>query len=454
MLSNRHAYLPFFRTRRYGFTLFKSLSNMVGDASLMGIRFDIIPGAQNQEVSFDEDGTSRVSLNFVEEPLGLPGSKGFGWPQLEFGQKIGPALRYEIKRKLGWGMNSSTWLAYDAHTNDYVAVKVLKGHSTQLSRDKRIWENQALRRVAADSHCLRLLNEFTHPGKASSGDHLCFVTPVYGGDVKSLWAEHQHFPLPLAKRMLLHTLRGIASAHGREVIHTDLKHDNVFYTTPLSRHDIDALLLSDPSRRNPPEASLDGLVSSAVTQPLPVPSLDDAVKCDYLLADFGSAQLFDKPKEDEVTSLPLRAPEVLLLGRWDEKVDIWAFGCLIFEFVVGRSLFRHEGHKDPKTDITLDETAYHLYQMNCFTGEVDFPPEVLQYSRLASKYFNADCTFNHSLPLHYYPIIVQIHRSKKLESYEIVKSTADIIHRCLVLSPDERPTAAELLNDPWFLGVE
>ncbi|KAJ3884466.1 kinase-like protein [Lentinula edodes] len=423
----------------------------------VGIMIDPIPGVQNQEFYVDKDGTSRVNLSFVEEPLGLPGSKGYGWPQLEFGERIGPDLRYEIKRKLGWGMSSSTWLAYDTSMNDYVAIKALTGFSTELRRRGRVWESEALQRVAgSNNHCLHLLNEFTHTGKGSSGDHSCLVTPVYGGDVKILWTHHKelrNFPLPLAKRMLLHTLRGIAHAHSKGVIHTDLKHDNIFFTSLLSRQDIDANVVSDPPRRNPPEASLDGAVCSAVTQPLPVPSLDDAMKCEYLIADFGSAQLFDKPKELEVTSAPLRAPEVLLLGSWNEKVDIWTFGCLIFEFIVGRSLFRHEAFTNPVLNVTLDDIAYHLYQMACFIGEVEFPPEVLQYSRLASTYFNTDCTFKHSLPLQWFSIKGQINNTEKF-SPEDVKSTTEIVERCLELDPADRPTAAELLNDPWFVGVE
>lgn len=44
--------------------------------------------------------------------------------------------------------------------------------------------------------------------------------------------------------------------------------------------------------------------------------------------------------------------------------------------------------------------------------------------------------------------------SGKLARWEDVKSTAEIVLRCLELNPNDRPTAAELLNDPWFLDVD
>lgn len=53
------------------------------------------------------------TYNFVEEPLGLPASSGYGYPEIEFGQKIGPENRYEIARKLEWNYSGSTWLARD-----------------------------------------------------------------------------------------------------------------------------------------------------------------------------------------------------------------------------------------------------------------------------------------------------------------------------------------------------
>ncbi len=69
--------------------------------------------AANERISVGPDGVVHRTLTFVEEPLGMSAEEGYGWPQLEFNQVIGPENRYVICRKLGWGMSSSTWLARD-----------------------------------------------------------------------------------------------------------------------------------------------------------------------------------------------------------------------------------------------------------------------------------------------------------------------------------------------------
>lgn len=52
-------------------------------------------------------------LKFIEEPLGVTAENGYGFPRFEFGESIGPDLRFKLLRKLGFGRNSSTWLALD-----------------------------------------------------------------------------------------------------------------------------------------------------------------------------------------------------------------------------------------------------------------------------------------------------------------------------------------------------
>jgi len=63
-------------------------------------------------LSVDADGNVQVD-QFVEEPLGLGAKQGHGYLRVEFGDAIGPDKRYKVIRKLGWGGNSSVWMAFD-----------------------------------------------------------------------------------------------------------------------------------------------------------------------------------------------------------------------------------------------------------------------------------------------------------------------------------------------------
>ena len=107
---------------------------------------------------------------------------------------------------------------------------------------------------------------------------------------------------------------------------------------------------------------------------------------------------------NEITPNPLRAPEIILQGPWDNKVDIWAFGCLvrrripvlyfypltvsnlqIFEFTTGRALFECR----PFLEYGLDPSTAHLWQMLCFTREL-MTREQANSSKLGAQYFDLD----------------------------------------------------------------
>ncbi|KXN93003.1 Dual specificity protein kinase CLK3 [Leucoagaricus sp. SymC.cos] len=97
----------------------------------------------------------------------------------------------------------------------------------------------------------------------------------------------------------------------------------------MSADDIEAWMTKEPLRQHAPEASYDGVVQAAVSQPLPMISEDKAMRATYLLADFGCVQLSGLHANRTITSLSLRPPEVFLEAEWDKPVDIWTFGCLV-----------------------------------------------------------------------------------------------------------------------------
>lgn len=191
-------------------------------------------------------------------------------------------------------------------------------------------------------------------------------------------------------------------------------------------------------------------MQTAVSQPLPFPSsLDDLLTRNFVIADFGSAQIVesDDRTTDHITPCALRAPETILLGPWNQRVDIWTFGCLVFELITGQNLSEYV----PYPDRGLDAAAGHLWQMMCFTGE-EFEPKQLSWSHRAMQYFEETaCYLKQNPPRLQNPFEMSL-RNYKTIGEEDVLETATLMRRCLRLDPDDRPSAEQLLDDPFWVG--
>lgn len=70
-----------------------------------------IPSTSN--INPVDDPPEPLEFRFMEEPLGIPASEGFGYYQARLGGVLGPGGRYKLEAKLGFGMASSVWLARD-----------------------------------------------------------------------------------------------------------------------------------------------------------------------------------------------------------------------------------------------------------------------------------------------------------------------------------------------------
>ena len=178
----------------------------------------------------------------------------------------------------------------------YVAVKAVSESRTLQILTARLggFESDALFEVSrppGSPHCLPLLDSFLETSRVQTdGYHMCFVTPLYGGNVldlsRAVRTQERVVPYALAKHILLHTLRGIAHAHSRDIIHTDIKADNVFFSTQWQTCDVEAWLSRNPPRHDPPEETPPDTPQMAVSQPLPMISVEAAMSATYVLADF------------------------------------------------------------------------------------------------------------------------------------------------------------------------
>ncbi|GJJ14313.1 hypothetical protein Clacol_008577 [Clathrus columnatus] len=192
------------------------------------------------------------------------------------------------------------------------------------------------------------------------------------------------------KRILLHVLRGIAHMHSCGIVHTDINPETVLFDA--GRLDIDNI----------------------VRNPYPY------------ISNLGEAKFAD---ED------YRLPEIILQNPWNEKVDIWAFGCLIFELSASQTLFRHLTH----SLYVEDPNESHLWQIQRITGE-----------NFGLRQLKASPNTGLSDPPSYRETFTEC-----LEIYNVLKKsdvdiTTALLEQCLHVNLEDRPTAEELLKDPFW----
>ena len=63
-------------------------------------------------------------------------------------------------------------------------------------------------------------------------------------------------------------------------------------------------------------------------------------RCEVKVIDLGSSCFISDHLSSYVQSRSYRAPEVILGLPYDQKIDIWSFGCILAELLTGSVLFQ------------------------------------------------------------------------------------------------------------------
>jgi len=225
---------------------------------------------------------------------------------------------YEIVAPLGAGGMGEVYRARDPRLGREVAIKVLSddlaGNADALAR----FEREAMS-VARLSHPnIVSIFEFTHQAGTAF-----VVTELVEGE--TLRARLEAGPLP-PRRAIAYALqiaRGIAAAHTRGVVHRDLKPENVM----IARDDQIKILDFGLAKSIEPHAD------EAMTRGASL-----ATSAGMVMGTFG-----------------YMAPEQVRGLAIDHRVDIFAFGAVLYEMLKGERAFRGETAADTMTAILTKE---------------------------------------------------------------------------------------------------
>eukprot|EP00762_Andalucia_godoyi_P002314 ANDGO_07516.mRNA.1 Cyclin-dependent kinase 5 homolog len=300
--------------------------------------------------------------------------------------------KYQKLEKIGEGTYGVVYKARNLETNELTALKRIR-----LDSEDEGVPSTAIREIS-------LLKELRHPNIVRLQDvihtdrKLTLVFEFLDMDLKKYLDAHKPVPIATIKSLLLQLLRGTAFCHARNVLHRDLKPQNL-------------------------------LISSGL---------------DLKLADFGLARAFGIPVRKythEVVTLWYRAPDVLLGSHhYGTPVDMWSVGCIFAEMVTGKPLFPGRNEADQMAKIVhgvgLPPAANGVLQTMRELPHWDSLMRALDSAAHGGLHHNSN---NNGLSI--------AELCPRLADDAL---GADLLLRFLQWDPNARISAATAMEHPWF----
>lgn len=241
---------------------------------------------------------------------------------------------YTPTSRLGSGSFATVYkatLSGPSHsTDDLPTVAAIKS----IARTKKLTP-----KVLANLHTeISILRNHRHPNivrlfKVSETKDYVYLILEYcaGGDLQGLIRSRKRGRLGerLCRRLVRDLARGLGFLWERQLVHRDIKPQNLLLTC--------ALPMEDQMDNPPKEVGVD-------TNEIDEGGSDFMLK----IADFGFARhLGGVDLAETMCGSPLyMAPEILLGNKYDAKADLWSVGTVLFEMISGRTPFHGENHMD------------------------------------------------------------------------------------------------------------
>ncbi len=224
---------------------------------------------------------------------------------------IGTTLdgKYRVTREIGRGGMASIYEAVNIDIGKRVAVKVLNPeltHSTVVV-ERFLREARAAAAVKSPYIC-----DVYDAGRLEDGRPFLVLELLEGESLYERMVKVRRFEPDFVARVFAQVSRGLTKAHQAKIIHRDLKPENIFITK-----------------------GDDGEVLAKIV--------------DFGLAKFyapvdGSAAQQRLTREGAVFGTPayMSPEQVKGQGQVDHRADLWAIGCMVYECLVGRTVWATE----------------------------------------------------------------------------------------------------------------
>ena len=221
------------------------------------------------------------------------------------GQQLG---RYKLVRPIGAGTFGTVWLGFDAQLKRPVAIKVPNQNrfSSQQQRELFLSEAQNVAQLAHPNIVP------IHDVGETDGRDVYLVCRFVAGDDLASELQNRRFSFRESARCVAQIASALEYAHGRKLIHRDVKPSNI---------------------------------------------LIDAVTGQAFITDFGLSSIGEVRSDSSISGTPAyMSPEQAAGDPLDRRSDIFSLGVVLFELLCGQRPFSGTGARAVMRSIRLDTT--------------------------------------------------------------------------------------------------
>ena len=238
-------------------------------------------------------------------------------------ENLGP---YQRLQKIGEGGMGRVFRAEDSRLGRDVAIKVLHHELASDAERMARFEREA-RTLASLNH----LNVATVHSFESADEHRFLVMELVEGETLAERLSRGAQPLDDALTIFRQIAEGLQAAHDRGIVHRDLKPANIAISTD------GVVKILDFGLARPVRSEAKVLDTSTSLHAAP-----------------------DVSREGQVVGTSAyMSPEQARGRQVDQRTDIWAFGCCLFEAITGESLIEGREHTHTLTRDQEEAPSWH-----------------------------------------------------------------------------------------------